>query len=172
VSRLSIVLICALLGALALTTSTAGAATSKYCRLISDRDLGRPVGVTKLSVRSSAIPNPSITGAKGTLTLCQFVGGGNLGVVAQTSVARLGSAGAARKEFDALVKNARTQNHLKTTRMAGPWTIGFLLGPEDGLLVTKGRYIFHIQYASGAPGFSKITPKTLAGLAGKATRKL
>jgi hypothetical protein len=143
-----------------------------YCRLISDRDLGKPVGVTKLSVQPASLVNPSLTKAKGRITLCQFSAGGSIGVVAQTSVSRFANTRAARGEFDALVKNARAQNHVKTTRMAGPWTIGFLLGPQDGLLVTKGRYIFHIQYASGAPGFSKITPKTLAGLAGKATRKL
>jgi hypothetical protein len=166
------VLLCALLSALVLSSGAGAKSTSKYCSLIATKDLGKPVGVKRLSVLSTTIPNPSITKAKGTLTLCQFSVGGSVGVVVQTSVARIATARAARAEFDALVKNERSRNHVRTRRMSGPWSAGFLLGTQDGLLVTKGRYIFHIQYASGAPGYSRITPHVLAGLAGRAARKL
>lgn len=157
----------ALVSALVLS-STASADVSKYCRLLPGQDIARPVRAANVRTESVAIPNPSLTKAKGRLTLCTHKVG--ISVVAQTSVAALNNAKAARGEFTALI-HRQQRNRAQVTKTRGPWNDAYFLG-QDGFLVLKGRYMFHIQYASGAPGYSRITSQTLAGLAGRAVAKL
>lgn len=158
----------ALVSALALS-STASAGVSKYCKLLPGQDIARPVLAANVRTESVSIPNPSLTKVRGRLTLCTHKVGGQ--VVAQTSVAALGNAKAARGEFSALIHRQRRNRSATVIKTRGPWSDAYFLG-QDGLIVLKGRYLFHIQYASGAPGYSKITSKTLAGLAGRAVAKL
>lgn len=166
-SKFPLVLLSALVSALVLS-STASAGVSRYCKLLPGSAIARPVLAPNVRTESVAIPNPSLTKAKGRLTLCTHKVRGQ--VVAQTSVAALGNAKAARGEFSALI-HRQQRNRAQVTKTRGPWNDAYFLG-QDGLLVLKGRYLFHIQYASGAPGYSKITSKTLAGLAGRAVAKL
>ncbi|WCB96759.1 hypothetical protein DSM104299_05527 [Baekduia alba] len=164
------VLLCALLGALALTTTTASAGVSKQCKLLSPADVGRPVGMKHLSLRGVTTSNPSLTGVKGRLVLCDFRYP-STGTVASSSVATLPSAGAARKEFSAQVHREQRQPGLKTRKLSGPWDDAYWLG-HDGILVLKGRYIFHLQYADGLAKFSAVTQGVLSGLGAKAARRL
>ncbi|WP_155891832.1 hypothetical protein [Conexibacter woesei] len=156
-----------LLSALVLS-STASAGVSKYCKLLPGQAIARPVEAANVKTSSIAISNPSLTKAKGRLTLCTHKVGGE--VVAQTSVASFGNATAAKGEFAALI-HRQQRAHARLIKTSGPWNDAYYMG-EDGFLVQKGRYTFHIQYASGAPGYSKITSRTLAGLAGRAVAKL
>lgn len=167
-SKFAVVLLGALVSALVLS-STASAGVSKYCTLIRGQDIARPVHAANVRTESVSIPNPSLTRAKGRLTLCSHKT--DHGVVAQTSVAALGNAKAARREFSALIHRQKRNRAATMLKTRGPWSDAYFLG-QDGLIVLKGRYLFHIQYASGAPGYSKITSKTLAGLAGRAVAKL
>jgi hypothetical protein len=168
VSKFAVVLLSALLSALALS-STASAGVSKYCKLLPGSAIARPVLAPNVKTESVSVENPSLTRAKGRLTLCTHKVRGN--VVAQTSVAALSNAKAARGEFAALIHRQQKNRAPVVTKTRGPWSDAYFLG-QDGLLVLKGRYLFHIQYASGAPGYSKITSKTLASLAGRAVVKL
>jgi hypothetical protein len=167
VSKFTIFLLGGLLSALVLS-STASAGVSKYCKLIPGQDIARPVQAANVKTESVSIPNPSLTKVKGRLTLCTHKTAN--GVVAQTSVTALGNAKAARGEFAALIHRQK-RNRARVTKTGGPWSEAYFMG-QDGFLVLKGRYMFHIQYASGAPGYSRITSKTLAGLAGRAVAKL
>ncbi|HEY6761616.1 MAG TPA: hypothetical protein VI318_19095 [Baekduia sp.] len=167
-SRLAIMLTGALLGAL-LLTATASAGVSKHCRLISRTDIGSPVGMSHLRLSGTTVANPSLTGAKGRLALCDF-SDATVGTVASTSIATLGSPTAARKEFSAQIHKARRT--MKTRKLAEPfWNDGYYLG-KDGILVLKGRYIFHLQYASGLKRFSQVTVPVLTILSAKAVNKL
>jgi hypothetical protein len=168
VSKLAVVLLGALVSALVLS-STASAGVSKYCKLLPGQAIARPVQAANVRTSSVAIPNPSLTKAKGRLTLCTHKV--RASVVAQTSVAALNNAKAAKGEFAALIHRQQKNRAPVVTKTRGPWNDAYFLG-QDGLIVLKGRYLFHIQYASGAPGYSKITSKTLAGLAGRAVAKL
>jgi hypothetical protein len=168
VSKFAVVLLGALVGALVLS-STASAGVSKYCKLLPGSAIARPVRAANVRTSSVAIPNPSLTKAKGRLTLCTHKVG--ISVVAQTSVAALSNAKAARGEFAALVHRQKRNGAPVLVKTRGPWNDAYFMG-RDGLLVLQGRYMFHIQYASGAPGYSRITSKTLAGLAGRAVAKL
>ena len=167
-SKFAVVLLGALLSAL-LVSSTANAAVSKYCKLLPGQAIARPVHAANVRTQSVSLPNPSLTRAKGRLTLCSHKT--DRGVVAQTSVAALGGAKAAGKEFAALIHRQRRNGATTLVKTRGPWADAYFLG-QDGLLVLKDRYMFHIQYASGAPGYSRITSQTLAGLAGRAVAKL
>jgi hypothetical protein len=168
VSKFVVVLLGALVSALILS-STASAGVSKYCKLIPGQAIARPVRASNVKTSSVAIPNPSLTKAKGRLTLCTHRT--RNGVVAQTSVAALSSAKAAKGEFAALIHRQKRNGAPVLQKTRGPWNDAYFMG-QDGLLVLKGRYMFHIQYASGAPGYSSITAKTLTGLAGRAVAKL
>jgi hypothetical protein len=161
-------LVGALLSALVLS-STASAGVSKYCKLLPGQAIARPVKARNVRTESVSIPNPSLTRVRGRLTLCTHKVSGQ--VVAQTSVAALGNGKAAKGEFAALIHRQQRNRAATVTKTRGPWNDAYFLG-QDGLLVLKGRYLFHIQYASGAPGYSSITSKTLAGLAGRAVAKL
>jgi hypothetical protein len=156
----------ALVSALVLS-STAGASVPKYCRLLSARDIGRPFKVSQLRVQSVSIPYPSQTKAKGKITLCSHKTRAD--TIAQTSVAKFANATGARNEFAAIIHREQKAGTAKKT--SGPWSDAYFLG-QDGFVALKGRYMFHIQYASGVPGYANVTPKFLAGLAGKAVHKL
>jgi hypothetical protein len=160
------VLLGALMSALVLS-STASAGVSKYCTLLSGHDIGRPLGVSSLRVSGVSLAYPSQAKGKGRITLCSHKTPSD--TVAETSVAKFTNTTGARNEFAAIVH--REQKMAKVRKMSGPWSDAYFLG-QDGFVVLKGKFMFHIQYASGAPRYSSITPKTLAGLAAKAVRKL
>jgi hypothetical protein len=155
----------ALLSALVLS-STAGAA-SKYCSVLSGREIGRPLGIHSLRVSSVSLAYPAQAGGKGKLTLCSHKT--TRDTVAETSVARFSNAAGARREFASIIHRERRAGHAKKT--TGPWTDAYYIG-SDGFVALDGRSMFHIQYASGAPRYSNVTPKVLAGLAAKALKKL
>jgi hypothetical protein len=166
VSKFSVVLLGALVSALVLS-STASAGVSKYCRLLSAGEIGRPMGTSQLRAQGVSIAYPSQTKAKGRITICSFRTRAD--TIAQTSVAKFTNATGARREFAAIIHREQKAGTAKKT--SGPWSDAYYLG-QDGFVVLKGRYMFHIQYASGIPGYSNVTPKFLAGLAGRAVRKL
>lgn len=168
VSKIAMLLLGALLSALVLSSTSQAKSVSKYCTLIRGQDIARPVQAANVRTSSVAVSNPSLTRAKGRLTLCTHKVGTE--VVAQSSVAAFGNAKAAKGEFAALI-HRQQKNHARIVKTGGPWNDAYFMG-EDGFLIQKGRYMFHIQYASGAPGYSSITSKTLARLAAKAARKL
>lgn len=160
------VLVGALLSALVLS-STASAGVSKYCTLLSARDIARPLGLGTLKTTSLSVFYPAVAGGKGRITLCSHSRSRDM--VAETSVAKFSNAGGAKREFAALIHREQRAGH--ATKTKGPWNDAYFMG-GDGFMVLKGKYMFHIQYASGAPGYSRITSKTLASLAAKAVRKL
>jgi hypothetical protein len=166
VSKFAIALLAALLSALALS-STASAGVSKYCSLVSGRDIAKPLGAGKATASSVSLAYPSQAGGKGTVTLCSYRV--RRDVVAETSIGKFTNAAGARREFAALVHREQKSGQAVKTR--GAWTDAYYLG-SDGFLVLKGRYMFHLEYASGAAGYSRITPKVLARLSAKATRRL
>lgn len=160
------VIVVTLLGALALASS-ARAGVSKYCTLLSAHEVADPLGLETVRTSSVSVPYPSQTGAKGKITLCSHKTPNDL--VAETSVAKFSNPAGAMREFSTLVH--REQKAGEVTKTSGPWNAAYYLG-RDGFVALRGRYMFHVQYASGAPGYSRITSKTLASLAGRAVRKL
>ena len=155
-----------LMSALVLS-SAASAKTSKYCSVLSGHDVGRPLGISSLRVQSVTVKFPSVARGNGRVTLCTLSTPADS--VAETSVAKCTSATGARNEFAAIIHRERKSVRAKKT--SGPWTDAYFL-QQDGFLTLKGRYMFHIQYASGAQNYSHITPKVLAGLAAKAVKSL
>lgn len=167
-SKFATVLIGVLLGALNLASASEAKTVSKYCRLLSGKQIGRPLRASNVSTSSVTLRYPSETkSAKGKLTLCSHRIPSDL--IAQTSVAKFTNSKGARAEFAATVHRERKTYHVVKTR--GPWNDAYYLG-EDGFVALKGKFIFHIQYASGARGFSSITAQMLAQLAAGAVRKL
>jgi hypothetical protein len=148
-------------------SSAASAGVSKYCTLLSAGDIGRPLGTSNVRVRSVSVAYPSLTKARGRITLCSHRTTSD--TIAESSVAKFTKASGAKNEFAAIVH--REQRTLKVRKTSGPWSDAYYLG-KDGFVVLKGKFMFHIQYASGAPWYSKVTASFLGGLAGKAARKL
>jgi hypothetical protein len=165
VSKFAMLLLGALLGALVLS-STAGAA-SKYCSVLSGREIGRPLGLHSLRVSSVSLAYPAQAGGRGKITLCSYKAAGD--TVAETSVAKFTNAAGARREFASIIHREQRAGQAKKTK--GPWTDAYDVG-SDGFIALDGRWMFHIQYASGAQGYSNATPKVLARLAARAVRKL
>ena len=161
------VLICALLGALVLSAS-AGAKTSKYCHLIPERDLGKPVGVSGLRVTSVIVPYPAATNVKGKVTFCQHAT--RKGLTVQTIFTRLSSAPAAQGEFVRAIHGQRDSGRF-LSKVRGPWDDGYFLG-GDGMLVIKGRFMVRITYDPAVPGYDRVSEQTFVRFARKATRKL
>jgi hypothetical protein len=135
------VLLGALPGALAASPISQARSVSRYCSLLSAKEIGRPLRVGHVRTTSVTLAYPSVAKAdKGRITLCSHEVPSDL--IAQTSVARFTSVAGAKN--------------------GGPWADAYSLG-RDGFVVLKRKYMFHIQYASGAPGFSNTTAKTLSG---------
>lgn len=162
--RIVVALISTLLASLALSAS-ADAATSKRCNVIPRADIGAPVGVSGLKVKSAAAGYPAQAGGKGTLAVCIFSGARGR-VVATMGVVKITS-GSPRKEMAALLKLARDAR-VKPKRLRGPWDEAYYLG-ADGLLLRKGRGIVTLTYSVGA---SKVDAADMARLARTAARKL
>lgn len=161
------VLLGALLSALVLS-STASAGVSSYCKLLSAHQVARPLGLKTVKTSSVSLAYPGQAGGKGEITLCSHRTPRDL--VAETSVTKFTSASGARREFSVVVHSEQKAGRATKTH-GSAWTDAYYFG-TDGFLVLKGRFMFHIQYASGAPGYGRITQKVIAGLGARAVRKL
>jgi hypothetical protein len=160
------VLLGALLSALVLS-STASAGVSRYCKLLTARQVARPLGLKTVRTTSTSLSIPGKVGGRGRITLCAHKTPSDL--VAESSVSKFDDATGARTAFASVVHSEQKAG--RATKVHGAWTDAYDFG-MDGFLVLKGRFMFHIQYASGAPGYARITSKVIAGLATRAVRKL
>jgi hypothetical protein len=168
VSKFVVVLASAVVCALSLSSSAEAKSVSKYCRLLSGRDIGRPLGAPRIATRSVTLTYPSARKSdRGRMTLCSHMSPTDL--VAQTSVARFDSSAAARNEFAAVVH--REMKAVRVAKTRGPWDDGYYMG-RDGFIVLKGRYLFHLEYASQTHGIQGVTRKVVTNLSAKAARKL
>jgi hypothetical protein len=168
VSKFAVVLISALACALSFSSAAEAKSVSKYCKLLSSRDIGRPLGDPSIRTRSVTLAYPSEKKSnKGRVTFCSHMSPTDL--VAQTSVVKFGSNAAAKSEFAAVVH--REKKSVKVVKTSGPWNDAYYMG-RDGFIVLKGRFMFHLQYASETHGIQGVTQKVVTSLSAKAARKL
>lgn len=168
-SKIALVFVSTLLAALMTSSTSEAKSISKYCTLLSAREIGRPVNASGVRASSVTLKYPALTGARGRMTICSHSTSADL--IAQTSVTKFLSASGANAEFRALVLREGKQNHISAAKVPGPWTAGYFMH-QDGFVALKGKFVFHIQYASGASGFANLSSRTLASLSARAVRKL
>lgn len=167
-SKFAAVLVSALVCALSLSSAAEAKSVSKYCKLLSGQDIGHPLGDPSIRTTSVTLAYPSAKKAnKGRVTFCSHKSPSDL--VAQTSVATFASNAAARSEFAAVVH--RERKAVKVVKTPGPWNDAYYMGSE-GFIVLKGRFMFHLQYASQTHGIQGVTQKVVTNLSAKAARQL
>lgn len=167
-SKFAVVLVSTLVGALSLSSTAEAKSVSKYCKLLSGRDIGRPLGDPSIRTRSVTLAYPSVKKSnKGRATFCSHMSPTDL--VAQTSVVKFSSNAAAKSEFAAVIH--RERKAVKVIKTSGPWNDGYYMG-RDGFIFLRGRFMFHLEYASQTHGIQGVTQKVVTNLSVKAARKL